>query len=133
MDGWSRYPLSMLFMYSFGFILIGIFTVFIIGGLSEPEMLVLDIIRLTGAVTLLLSLIGIILNEKIAHYSAILGLVFIGLSGLAINVKIEVFTPSIPAGPGGLIPDILWYLIFPACSIAYLMSEIKKSKVSKDK
>ena len=49
-------------------------------------------------------------------------------SGLYINYVIEIKTEGfIPAGPGGFIPDLLFYGVIPIAIVFYMLAE--KSKI----
>jgi hypothetical protein len=92
----------------------------------QPAMSFLLIVSGLAAFILLGSAIGLFFRKRIAYYTAIISLAIIGFSGIIKNIWIEVFTPSIGAGLGGMGLDIFWYLITPIGMIAYLIYDMKK-------
>jgi len=130
--GWFGWlVLFFMFLYALGFSLLLPFILRIGDIVLEinPSMYILQITQGISGLILLISLIGVLFRKRIAYYLAILSLIFTGYSGMAINLVVEVFTPGIPSGPGGLTLDIFWYVVAPIGFVAYLFYELGKIKI----
>lgn len=128
---WNYLVIGFAFYYALGFIGLFFMTAPIMHLLAEyePTMYTLSYFQVIGASILLGSCIGILLRKKIAYYVAFIALFVIGFSGIIKNIAIEVMTPVIPAGPGGLIPDIFWYVVVPSGIGAYFFYNLKKIEI----
>ena len=79
---------------------------------------------------LILSIVGLWLQKKIAYWSLIFAWLAIMFSGLYTNYVIEILSAGfILAGPGGFIPDFLVYGAIPIVIVFYML--VKKSKIEK--
>ena len=135
---WTRWlVLFFIACYALSFILFfSILRIFLIirsipfSVFSVPTMyLFLDVVRVIGAFVLLVSIIGIFFRKRIAYYSAILGLILIGFSGMIISINMKVSFINIDLSsnpiPGDFNSDIFWYVVIPIGFIAYLLYDLK--------
>jgi len=117
-------------IFGFGMLMIG-FTVFSFSLYYSSQYPILFIAQLALSLAgflLILSVVGLWLQKKIAYWSMMFAWVVIMLSGLCTNYVIEIKTEGfIPAGPGGFIPDFLFYGVIPIAIVFYLLAE--KSKI----
>ena len=117
-------------IFGFGMLMIG-FTVFSFSLYYSSQYPILFIAQLALSLAgflLILSVVGLWLQKKIAYWSMMFAWVVIMLSGLCTNYVIEIKTEGfIPAGPGGFIPDLLFYGVIPIAMVFYLLAE--KSKI----
>ena len=116
-------------IFGFGMLMIG-FTVFSFS-LYSSQYSILFIAQLALSLAgflLILSVVGLWLQKKIAYWSMMFAWVVIMFSGLYTNYVIEIKTGGfIPAGPGGFIPDFLFYGVIPIAIVFYMLAE--KSKI----
>ena len=79
---------------------------------------------------LILSVIGLWFQKKVAYWSLIFTWIAIMFPGLYMNYIAEIkMGDFIPAGPGGFIPDFLFYGIIPIAIAFYMLAE--KIKIEK--
>jgi HEAT repeat protein len=102
--------------------------VYILYSYPPHALFIPNLILSLGSFLLILSVIGIWFQKKIAYWSLIFAWLAIMFSGLYINYVTEIETRGfIPAGPGGFIPDLLFYGVIPIAIVFYMLAE--KSKI----
>lgn len=118
-------------IFGFGMLMIG-FTVFSFSLYYSSQYPILFIAQLALSLAgflLILSVVGLWLQKKIAYWSMMFAWVVIMFSGLYTNYVIEIKTEGfIPAGLGGFIPDFLFYGVIPIAIVFYLLAEKSKTE-----
>ena len=116
-------------IFAMGMLMIG-FTAFSFSSYSSqyPILFIAQLALSLAGFLLILSVVGLWLQKKIAYWSMMFAWVVIMFSGLYTNYVIEIKTGGfIPAGPGGFIPDFLFYGVIPIAIVFYMLTE--KSKI----